>query len=93
MNEGKQKTPDGIRGFAIFVNLKSTNIMKVEKGMEVWLKSGGPKMTVNSKSTSMGGAGKWFCQWFVKDKLEGGTFDESQLTDADPNISAGTIGR
>jgi uncharacterized protein YodC (DUF2158 family) len=34
----------------------------MEKGDVVWLKSGGPAMTVSQQAES----GKWECQWFLK---------------------------
>lgn len=55
--------------------------MNIKHGATVWLKSGGPKMTVDG--VSMGK--NWVCKWFVGQTLSHGTFHEDALTTEDPN--------
>lgn len=50
-------------------------------GDTVQLKSGGPKMTVQDPSTSLGIK----CQWFAGSKLEHGFFPESSLMRPEPD--------
>ncbi len=52
----------------------------VKSGAIVWLKSGGPKMTVKLKI-----AGGWLCSWFVGTDLKEGVFSAEQLTQEDPD--------
>jgi len=51
---------------------------RFEEGAIVELKSGGPKMTVQSFG-DIGAAGKYICQWFAGKKLETGRFTPKQL--------------
>lgn len=52
-------------------------------GKIVWLKSGGPAMTVKEPN----GYGKWICSWFVNDEAKWHEFSASQLTDTNPNAA------
>ena len=63
--------------------------MEIKHGAIVWLKSGGPKMTVNGISAPQ----KWACSWFLNNKLEHGVFHESALTTTDPNTPNVTVAR
>jgi uncharacterized protein YodC (DUF2158 family) len=49
-------------------------------GTIVWLKSGGPAMTVSEISSS-----DIFCVWFVEGKKTGDEFPEESLTTEKPN--------
>lgn len=65
---------------------------EVLNGKIVWLKSGGPAMTVKKPN----GPGKWICDWFVGEEVRSHEFSPAQLTDTDPNPkkkgAAGKIG-
>ena len=52
-------------------------------GQIVKLKSGGPEMTVQSKSSSSEGVRYW-CQWFAGKKLERGVFSRQSLELIEP---------
>ena len=56
--------------------------MEIKSGMLVWLKSGGPKMTVKKRYTS---PKEWFCSWFNGVEFIERAIHEDQLTDKDPN--------
>jgi uncharacterized protein YodC (DUF2158 family) len=51
----------------------------------VWLKSGGPKMTVSSFISSATGRKEYVCHWFVGGDLRRDRFEEDELTTSDPN--------
>ena len=53
----------------------------IKIGDLVWLKSGGPKMTVRRIDDN----NKCACTWFDEKKQCEGTFYLEQLTDQDPN--------
>lgn len=59
--------------------------MEIDKGHIVWLKSGGPAMTANVKSTSATGAEGWYCTWFEGAIKHESLFGIEQLTDKKPN--------
>lgn len=54
----------------------------IKEGAIVWLRSGGPAMTVKWLDENNGG---WICCWFDGKKLLDGLFSEEQLTETDPN--------
>ena len=55
------------------------------KGTKVWLKSGGPQMTVNSGPLAGGMSSSVECVWFDKSgKRHADNFDQDALTDQDP---------
>lgn len=54
--------------------------MTIKKGMIVYLKSGGPAMTIHSLARP----NVWICQWFVGTTLKSGHFNVNQLTDEKP---------
>jgi uncharacterized protein YodC (DUF2158 family) len=56
--------------------------MAIQDGSLVWLKSGGPAMTVKWEDENTGG---WVCTWFVKNEIKEHSFSEHQLTETDPN--------
>lgn len=54
----------------------------MEKGAVVWLKSGGPAMTVKVDISRK----EWICTWFTpQSEIREHTFFVEQLTDKDPN--------
>lgn len=56
--------------------------MAINNGTIVWLKTGGPAMTVKFLTTS----NLWLCTWFDKDnEVKEHSFSEEQLTEEDPN--------
>lgn len=55
--------------------------MIVKEGMIVWLKTGGPAMTVSSLARP----NTWICKWFVGTKLSHSQFKSEDLTEKDPN--------
>jgi uncharacterized protein YodC (DUF2158 family) len=55
-----------------------------KKGDVVYLKSGGPQITVNSGPLAGGGGNSVECIWFVGTKRFEGVFDQDALTDHDP---------
>lgn len=57
----------------------------IKPGTIVWLKSGGPMMTVKYLSQE----GLWRCSWFVSEDVKEHPFSEEQLTIKDPNPSFG----
>lgn len=60
--------------------------MKIEQEKIVWLRSGGPPMTVKFEIDDK----EWVCSWFVQCEIREHVFTEKQLTDKDPN--PGSIG-
>jgi uncharacterized protein YodC (DUF2158 family) len=62
--------------------------MTLEIGDIVWLKSGGPKMTVEGKAAMGGGV---ICKWFDRTELKTSTFAEGALTKEDPEPPLGMI--
>ncbi len=58
---------------------------EIKTGDLVWLKSGGPKMTVTNVGTPMGkrNVSAW-CSWFEGKKSENGVFALESLTKIDP---------
>jgi len=63
--------------------------MKLEEGKIVWLKSGGPKMTVKFFHQA---SQKWRCTWFdSKQQIMEAFFEEAQLTDEDPNLGGAPL--
>lgn len=58
---------------------------KFKLGDSVYLKSGGPEMSVH-ELIEWGGAftGEYNCQWFAGKKLEKGRFAEESLTSTNP---------
>ena len=54
----------------------------LQKGDVVWLKSGGPKMTVAEEPVDMRG---WKCLWFLGDKQIEGFFPLESLTTTNPD--------
>lgn len=50
------------------MSIEDENI-QIEPGTVVWLKSGGPAMTVKSKTSKSSGY-LWLCSWFVENKIE-----------------------
>lgn len=52
----------------------------MENGTIVWLKSGGPAMTVSNKST-----GGVVCVWFVEKQIYKSGFSVESLTTEEPN--------
>jgi Uncharacterized small protein len=55
--------------------------MAIQSGTTVWLKSGGPCMTIKFFT-----AGKeWLCTWFAGDEIKEYTFMAEQLTENNPN--------
>ena len=63
-----------------FIILKFKKMI-VKEGMIVWLKTGGPAMTVSSLARP----NTWICKWFVGTKLSHSQFKSEDLTDKDPN--------
>lgn len=55
--------------------------MAIDKGSIVWLKSGGPKMTVKQY---LNVAKTWECHWFETHTLMRGEFTLEELTETDP---------
>jgi len=55
--------------------------MIIKEGMIVWLKTGGPAMTVHSLARE----GTWICSWFIGTKINHSQFRADQLTDIDSN--------
>jgi uncharacterized protein YodC (DUF2158 family) len=53
---------------------------KFRKGDLVWLKSGGPKMTVKSSEPDS----KYTCIWFQHGEIQHHTFERVTLTKSDP---------
>lgn len=53
----------------------------VLNGKVVWLKSGGPAMTVKFLNR----ASSWTCNWFAGDEIKEHDFAAEQLTETDPN--------
>lgn len=57
--------------------------MTIKRGSIVWLKSGGPKMTVMWEGDYRS---SWVCTWFnEKDEVKEYIFPEPALTEEDPN--------
>lgn len=56
----------------------------VKTGAVVWLKSGGPKMTVGVEYA----AGEFYCSWFVGAEHKSAKFTLEQLTHEDPDSSS-----
>lgn len=56
----------------------------IERGMSVWLRSGGPEMSVKTQT----GNGSWLCSWFVGADVKEHAFMAEQLTDQNPNAPA-----
>ena len=54
--------------------------MAIQSGTLVWLKSGGPKMTVRCNSNK-----GWICTWFLNYEPKEYTFLQDQLTESDPS--------
>lgn len=54
--------------------------MAIKSGTLVWLKSGGPKMTVKHYDDK-----GWICTWFLNFEAKEHTFNENQLTEEDPD--------
>ena len=54
--------------------------MAIEEGSIVWLKTGGPAMTVKFKNSM----GEWLCSWFVDEDVKEHSFTEEQLTEEEP---------
>jgi uncharacterized protein YodC (DUF2158 family) len=54
----------------------------LQKGDVVWLKSGGPKMTVADEPVNTRG---WKCIWFLGDKQIEGFFPLESLTTTNPD--------
>jgi uncharacterized protein YodC (DUF2158 family) len=64
------------------INLSTVGILKmneIKEGDVVQLKSGGPSMTVSSVGKDNGGTLTAWCQWFEKNKPQGGSFPVSSL--------------
>ena len=57
---------------------------KFSKGTIVWLKSGGPAMTINVFHNP---TKRYRCKWFVGTELNYGEFYEEALTDTKPTDS------
>lgn len=53
---------------------------ELKAGTLVYLKSGGPQMTVKARLAN----GYYMCSWFVGTKLFEGQFAADQLTEQDP---------
>lgn len=53
-------------------------------GDVVYLKSGGPAMTINSKANY---GKEWLCTWFVGDEYNKAGFSPEALTTENPNPS------
>lgn len=62
--------------------------MEIQDGAQVWLKSGGPQMTVKWKDMN----DDWLCSWFVGTEIKEHSFSEAQLTTEDPNPSTVSSG-
>lgn len=56
------------------------NNITIEAGMKVWLKTGGPCMTVKFKTAN----GEWLCSWFVGNDIKEHSFTAEQLTNENP---------
>ena len=54
--------------------------MEIKTGMVVWLKSGGPKMTVNCQESP----NQWVCQWFDGIHPYKEIYHAEQLTNENP---------
>lgn len=61
--------------------------MQLKEGESVWLKSGGPEMTVKGENIANydNDVSKVVCSWFVKTEVKEHDFVEAQLTTEDPN--------
>jgi len=57
----------------------------METGKIVWLKSGGPKMTVGNKNVHDSRYVR--CAWFIGNDLKEGEFHIDQLTEVEPKTS------
>lgn len=60
---------------------------KFNLGDSVYLKAGGPEMSVYNILTGLGDTGfngNYKCQWFAGKKLENGNFSEESLTATNP---------
>ena len=55
---------------------------QIEQGDIVWLRSGGPAMTINGRSS---GGSSLNCSWFDKGELKNGFFLTSALTKTKPD--------
>jgi len=69
--------------------MSKTNTKKAlfKLGDSVYLKSGGPEMSIydiHTKLSSDDFAGTYKCQWFAGKKLENGNFAEKSLTATNP---------
>jgi uncharacterized protein YodC (DUF2158 family) len=53
--------------------------MAIQSGTLVWLKSGGPKMTVKSHQSN-----GWICTWFLNLEPKEHVFNENQLVEEEP---------
>ncbi|MNF06074.1 hypothetical protein D3C80_2059480 [compost metagenome] len=58
-----------------------SNEFTITKGMIVWLKTGGPAMSVKRKAVN----GEWYCTWFDKNSVKEHGFAVEQLINQDPN--------
>lgn len=62
--------------------------MAIDKGSIVWLKTGGPSMTVKYNVSPYVAVGEeWVCSWFDNGKINEHNFSVEQLTETDPNLN------
>ena len=55
--------------------------MNINEGMSVWLKSGGPEMTIKTQLPD----NSWICNWCIGEEVQTFAFNEMELTDTDPD--------
>ncbi len=57
--------------------------MAVKNGAIVWLKTGGPAMTVSYQTGDL----LWLCTWFVGFEVKEHSFSAEQLTETEPDTN------
>lgn len=75
-------------GIIFIVNILDIMDQKFFNGTIVWLKSGGPAMTIDIFHMP---SQLYRCFWFVGTELKYGEFHEEALTDSDPTAPLGLL--